>query len=267
MTDRITLNVGGRTIQTTRTTLNKAPPNTLLSSMFSSSNSSILKFDADGTVFLDADPDIFGHILEYLRRNLPFEGGVSPSKMISNDEWKANIDYFGLLPIENVPEEQDEQKPQMTTKKIKPTMEQLTITIEGRRDTCVTALYEWLVDSDEFKTWTKSPEPEFKIHVLLSGNSLAQCKPDESLTQIATKYEIKERDIIQWLSTLCFSDQHAIDRFKRITGCEIRRNNEQYYQADAIRWPANKLQIEFMQNTFKQRYPVFATSLFLKISG
>lgn len=60
--DTITLEVGGRTFVTLRETLSGS---TFLSSMIVSGR---WEPRSDGTYFLDADPDIFAHILNHLRR-------------------------------------------------------------------------------------------------------------------------------------------------------------------------------------------------------
>lgn len=60
--DRVSLNVGGRTFETLSTTLQESH---LLRGLLSGQGR---WKTADGQIFVDADPDLFEDILDYLRR-------------------------------------------------------------------------------------------------------------------------------------------------------------------------------------------------------
>ena len=63
----INLNVGGRHVTTSLSTLKKEP-HSHLAAMFSGHGP--VSMDSEGRYFIDVDPDVFSHILNYLRVNL-----------------------------------------------------------------------------------------------------------------------------------------------------------------------------------------------------
>ena len=63
----VNLNVGGRHFTTSLSTLTKEP-GSLLEAMFRGDKP--ISMDQDGRYFIDADPDVFTHILNYLRVDL-----------------------------------------------------------------------------------------------------------------------------------------------------------------------------------------------------
>ena len=63
----VNLNVGGRHFMTSLSTLKKEP-GSLLAAMFTGDEP--ISMDSDGRYFIDADPDVFFHILNYLRVDL-----------------------------------------------------------------------------------------------------------------------------------------------------------------------------------------------------
>ena len=75
----VNLNVGGRHLTTSLSTLTKEP-GSLLEAMFKGERP--ISIDQDGRYFIDADPDAFSHILNYLRVDLlpPAETALSVSK-------------------------------------------------------------------------------------------------------------------------------------------------------------------------------------------
>ena len=85
----IRLNVGGRLLTTTRTTLTKNK-GSMLEKMFSAENPLPPARLVDGAYFIDADPDVFNSILTWLRHE------VLDLKNVSPDHLAAAASYFGL---------------------------------------------------------------------------------------------------------------------------------------------------------------------------
>lgn len=103
----IRLNVGGRLLTTTRTTLTKYK-GSMLERMFSAENPLPPARLVDGAYFIDADPDVFNSILTWLRHE------VLDLKNVSPDHLAAAASYFGLEDMQlqlsdlNVPKGDDE---------------------------------------------------------------------------------------------------------------------------------------------------------------
>ena len=103
----IRLNVGGRLLTTTRTTLTKYQ-GSMLERMFSAENPLPPARLVDGAYFIDADPDVFNSILTWLRHE------VLDLKNVSPDHLAAAASYFGLEDMQlqlsdlNVPKGDDE---------------------------------------------------------------------------------------------------------------------------------------------------------------
>ena len=104
MSDEIVrLNVGGRFITTSRSTLTKCK-DSLLERMFQESNPLNPSKLVDGAYFLDEDPDVFGAILTWLRH------GVVDRKCASTDHLAAAASYFGLEDLRRAVEEAEEEE-------------------------------------------------------------------------------------------------------------------------------------------------------------
>jgi len=115
LNDWITLNVGGRLYETTRLTL-VACPDSLLANMFSLESSrpaAAVSTDTHGAFKIDADPDIFGILLNWLRRNkLMMTDGISLENVA------VEAEFFGLIELKDaveerkkkIKEEEEEQK-------------------------------------------------------------------------------------------------------------------------------------------------------------
>ncbi|XP_071118622.1 BTB/POZ domain-containing protein KCTD7-like isoform X2 [Haliotis cracherodii] len=82
----IDLNVGGRHLTTSLSTLTKYP-DSMLATMFSGRHP--VTQDKDGRYFIDVDGDVFVHVLNFLRF------GTMPPAGAAADVWKY-ADYFGL---------------------------------------------------------------------------------------------------------------------------------------------------------------------------
>ena len=95
MEDIIKLNVGGRIFMTKRRTL-CACPDSMLGRMFEPDSEFAKPAEIDGCVFLDRDPEMFGHILNYLRSKRFFF-----LKMNSFDlhQLMNEADYFGFIEL------------------------------------------------------------------------------------------------------------------------------------------------------------------------
>jgi len=107
MTDEvIRLNVGGRFISTSRSTLTKYK-DSLLERMFQEHSPLAPSRLVDGAFFVDADPDAFSAILTWLRH------GIVDRKWTSTDHLAAAASYFGLedlcLQVKEM-EEEDERR-------------------------------------------------------------------------------------------------------------------------------------------------------------
>jgi len=61
----VNLNVGGKKFAVSHTTLTKSHPDSMLAVMFSGRHT--ITLDEQGFVFIDRDPDLFRHILSFLR--------------------------------------------------------------------------------------------------------------------------------------------------------------------------------------------------------
>ncbi|KAJ3035686.1 hypothetical protein HDV00_003575 [Rhizophlyctis rosea] len=86
----IRLNVGVRTFQTTYATLN-THPSSLLARTFDPSNPQMIDIDADGSAFLDRNPDLFASILEFYRMGqLDVRDGTSREALVKK------LDFYGL---------------------------------------------------------------------------------------------------------------------------------------------------------------------------
>jgi hypothetical protein len=99
----LVLNIGGTLHTTTRHVLTGSVdyfPDSVLARMFSDSgDSDLVKKDADGHYFIDADPQVFRHILNVLRRPKLVED--VPADM-SPAAWCCELDYWGLVKEDDV---------------------------------------------------------------------------------------------------------------------------------------------------------------------
>jgi len=110
--DVIRLNVGGRLISASRSTLTKFK-DSLLERMFQEDNPLAPARLVDGAYFIDEDPDVFGVILTWLRH------GVVDLKMASTEHLAAAASYFGLEDLRReVEEKEEEEKRQLSQKKL-----------------------------------------------------------------------------------------------------------------------------------------------------
>lgn len=97
----IRLNVGGRLMTTTRTTLTKHK-DSLLEKMFQEDSPLPPARLVDGAFFIDADPDVFCVILTWLRH------GIIELKAASVEHLKAAASFFGLWELEAAIQDQDD---------------------------------------------------------------------------------------------------------------------------------------------------------------
>ncbi|CAE1276726.1 KCTD9 [Acanthosepion pharaonis] len=96
----VTLNIGGKLFSTTRSTLTRQEPNSMLARMFSDQsevpwNSSV---DANGAYLIDRSPTYFEPILNYLRHGqLILDKGVNPEGVLEEARF-FGLDYLvGIL--------------------------------------------------------------------------------------------------------------------------------------------------------------------------
>jgi len=88
----VRLNVGGRSMATSRSTLTKFK-DSLLEKMFSEESGLAPARLLDGAFFIDADPDAFSAVLTWLRH------GVVDTDKVSTEHLSAAAAYFGLDPL------------------------------------------------------------------------------------------------------------------------------------------------------------------------
>jgi hypothetical protein len=93
MESPFTVNVGGRLFLTSLSTLTLTFPESECACTFTNLDS--LAKDANGYYFIDADPDIFKHILNVLR--YPSIQEEQPPE-IKKEIWKAALDHWVLIP-------------------------------------------------------------------------------------------------------------------------------------------------------------------------
>jgi len=92
MEDIIKLNVGGRIFVTKRCTL-CACPDSLLGRMFDPDSEFAQPAEIDGCVFLDRDPDMFTHVLQYLRKSCDHFRKMSECDLY---QLRNEADYYGF---------------------------------------------------------------------------------------------------------------------------------------------------------------------------
>lgn len=102
MAHTIKLNIGGSIMETTMETLRNRP-DTGLSFMFSEKNTKMLKTQNDGSIFIDADPNIFSHILQLYRT--PKLSPMVVPEGISKEEWYQELDRWCIPNGENISNE------------------------------------------------------------------------------------------------------------------------------------------------------------------
>lgn len=102
----VVLNIGGTRFETMSSTLAKYPK-TMLGAMFSNDNIPV-KFQKDGSVFVDQDPRHFEYILEFYRNGILLDrDSLKHINPIDPDVWKAKLVFFGLDKEEESKEEVD----------------------------------------------------------------------------------------------------------------------------------------------------------------
>ena len=88
----VTLNVGGKTFMTRVGTL-CAEPDSMLARWFDPDSHFARPAEIDGCVFIDRDPDMFTHILNYLRGNCNHVSKMGECDLVL---LKGEADYFSL---------------------------------------------------------------------------------------------------------------------------------------------------------------------------
>lgn len=102
----IRINAGGKIYCTTLKTLTSNFPNSLIASLFKRKET--LPLDEAGNYFIDADPTLFGAILNVLRRPSLVE--IVPSG-VKDDAWWFELDYYGIREyVEMTVEEEEKPK-------------------------------------------------------------------------------------------------------------------------------------------------------------
>lgn len=87
---RVILNVGGVRYETTLQTL-RSQRNSLLATMFSEANRSLLQCDPDGSYFFDRNGVLFQHILDFHRTS------VYPAEALKNSRLQREFQYWGIF--------------------------------------------------------------------------------------------------------------------------------------------------------------------------
>ena len=92
MEDIIKLSVGGRIFVTKRCTL-CAYPDSLLGKIFDPDSKFARPAEIDGCVFIDRDPDMFAHVLNYLRGNSKYQSELCKDELL---KLECEADYYSL---------------------------------------------------------------------------------------------------------------------------------------------------------------------------
>lgn len=128
------INAGGIRVTVLKDTLTKAYPESLLAMMFNERHVDTLKRDNEGCFFIDTDGVLFGHIIHYIRRSIPF--GIVPLN-VHPEIWSREVDYWGLVSKgEEIPSEKDSALyceasiDQILSKKVDETKERIDETLK-----------------------------------------------------------------------------------------------------------------------------------------
>jgi len=93
LTTIVYLNVGGKAFDTTIGVLTQAFPDSLIAQMFLARED--LRQDETGRCFIDADPILFGHILQLLRRPSLIE---TVPQGVQREVWETELEHWRLYP-------------------------------------------------------------------------------------------------------------------------------------------------------------------------
>lgn len=110
----VKINAGGKVYYTTQKTLTANFPESLIARFFARKDN--IPLDENGNFFIDADPVLFGAILNVLRRPSLLE--VVPGG-IKEEIWWYELDYWGLR--DYVIEEKEEEEDMIVTETTKRT--------------------------------------------------------------------------------------------------------------------------------------------------
>ena len=105
--DWLTLNVGGKLFSTTRATITRKEPDSMLANMFSLENnySWSSSVDANGAFLIDRSPTYFEPVLNYLRNGtLIIDKGINPEGILEEAR------FFGIMSLVELVEERIKQE-------------------------------------------------------------------------------------------------------------------------------------------------------------
>lgn len=91
----IRLNVGGMKLDCSLTTLTCFYPESDLTKMFQEKNRATLTLDKKGRYFIETDGVLFGHLLHYIRSDIPLS--LVPPNVLK-EVWQNELEYWGLSP-------------------------------------------------------------------------------------------------------------------------------------------------------------------------
>lgn len=95
--EMVRLNVGGVHLDCSLATLTNYYPDSMLAVMFQERNRANIPKDENGRFWIESDGLLFGQILHYIRRSIPFS--LLPPNTLK-EIWQIELDYWGLsLPV------------------------------------------------------------------------------------------------------------------------------------------------------------------------
>ena len=102
----VKINAGGKLYYTVRKTLTETFPSSMIARLFS--HKDMIPRDEQGNYFIDADPTLFGALLNVLRR--PNLVDIVPAG-ISEETWWLELDYWGVKEYAIMDDRKEEEMP------------------------------------------------------------------------------------------------------------------------------------------------------------
>jgi hypothetical protein len=241
----LVLDVGGRQFKTTSTTLTKFMPESMLARMFSQEHRVRLKRQADGSIFIDRNGDMFAYILDAMRNQNPEQLRETP-KNITPSRWLAELDFYGLRPVEE-PSESSESESVDTEEETARKGEgrrKLSSEIAQRYSTIARAIAERIANTTLFKKKTLSSQAA-KTNIdmyLLERDIVVDYDPGQGLP-------VEKVDAAKWIWNL-FHDARSND-----SDCKDRAKRACDAMANVLR--ANWVQAFAITNLAKQKKEKF----------
>ena len=170
----IRLNVGGMKLDCSLTTLTCFYPESDLTKMFQEKNRATIPLDKKGRYFIETDGVLFGHLLHYIRCDIPFN--LVPPNVLK-EVWQNELEYWGLSPpslVNKIPME-TEQRMDETIALLMEISEMKEKLLRGHLVTSI------LIPCNEYQMkWDQSLTNYLKDATALFGNRLRKTLSFES---------------------------------------------------------------------------------------